>query len=45
MDDISSLRRREVENYFDVIARGGPERRISARSYHVLGEFERPDYG
>jgi peptidoglycan/xylan/chitin deacetylase (PgdA/CDA1 family) len=44
MDDVSSLRRREVETYFGVIARGGPERRIRARSVHVLGEFERPDY-
>jgi peptidoglycan/xylan/chitin deacetylase (PgdA/CDA1 family) len=44
MDPVSPLRRREVETYFGVIAQGGPERRIMARSFHVLGEFERPDY-
>jgi peptidoglycan/xylan/chitin deacetylase (PgdA/CDA1 family) len=44
MDDVSALRRREVETYFGVIARGGPERRIRARSFHVLGEFGAAEY-
>lgn len=44
MQDVSELRLREVRTYFDVIARGGPERRLRARSFHNLGEWEREDY-
>jgi peptidoglycan/xylan/chitin deacetylase (PgdA/CDA1 family) len=44
MHDVSELRQREVETYFDVIARGGSERLIRARSFHNLGEWEREDY-
>lgn len=44
MDDVSELRRREVETYFGVIARGGSERRLRARSFHNLGEWEHEDY-
>jgi peptidoglycan/xylan/chitin deacetylase (PgdA/CDA1 family) len=44
MDDVSELRRREVRTYFDVIARGGSERLIDARSFHNLGEFDAADY-
>jgi peptidoglycan/xylan/chitin deacetylase (PgdA/CDA1 family) len=44
MDDVSTLRQREVETYFNVIAQGGPARRISARSFQNLGEWDRSDY-
>jgi hypothetical protein len=44
MDEVSELRRREVKTYFDVIARGGSERLLRARSFHNLGEWEREDY-
>ncbi|MGM0591247.1 MAG: polysaccharide deacetylase family protein [Halobacteriota archaeon] len=44
MDDVSELRRREVKTYFDVIARGGSERLLSARSFHNLGEWDHEDY-
>jgi peptidoglycan/xylan/chitin deacetylase (PgdA/CDA1 family) len=44
MEDVSELRRREVKTYFDVIARGGSERLLRARSFHNLGEWERADY-
>jgi peptidoglycan/xylan/chitin deacetylase (PgdA/CDA1 family) len=44
MQDVSELRQLEVETYFDVIARGGSERLLSARSFHNLGEWERDDY-
>jgi peptidoglycan/xylan/chitin deacetylase (PgdA/CDA1 family) len=44
MQDVSELERREVETYFGVIARGGSERRLRARSYHCLGEFDDGDY-
>ena len=44
MDAISELRRREVETYFDVIARGGSRRLLRARSFHNLGEWEHGDY-
>lgn len=44
MQDVSELRLREVRTYFDVIARGGSERRLRARSFHNLGEWEREDY-
>ncbi|ALG82667.1 polysaccharide deacetylase family protein [Halanaeroarchaeum sulfurireducens] len=44
MDDVSELRRREVKTYFDVIARGGSDRRIRARSFHNLGEWAAADY-
>jgi len=42
--DVSELRRREVETYFEVIASGGSERRLRARSVHNLGEWERGEY-
>jgi peptidoglycan/xylan/chitin deacetylase (PgdA/CDA1 family) len=42
--DVSELRQREVETYFDVIARGGSERLLRARSFHNLGEWEHGDY-
>lgn len=44
MDAVSELRQREVETYFEVIARGGSERLLSARSFHNLGEWEHADY-
>jgi peptidoglycan/xylan/chitin deacetylase (PgdA/CDA1 family) len=44
MQDVSELRRREVETYFDVIARGGSDRLIRARSFHNLGEWRHDDY-
>jgi ketosteroid isomerase-like protein len=44
MDEVSELRRREVKTYFDVIARGGSERLLRARSFHNLGEWEHEDY-
>lgn len=44
MEDVSELRRREVRTYFDVIARGGSERLLDARSFHNLGEWEHEDY-
>ena len=44
MQDVSELRLREVRTYFDVVARGGSERRLRARSFHNLGEWEREDY-
>jgi len=44
MRDVSELRRREVKTYFDVIARGGSERLLRARSFHNLGEWEHEDY-
>lgn len=44
MDDISELRLREVKTYFDVIARGGSERLLRARSFHNLGEWDAADY-
>jgi peptidoglycan/xylan/chitin deacetylase (PgdA/CDA1 family) len=44
MQDVSELRRREVKTYFDVIARGGSERLLRARSFHNLGEWESGDY-
>jgi peptidoglycan/xylan/chitin deacetylase (PgdA/CDA1 family) len=44
MRDISELRQREVETYFDVIARGGSERLLRARSFHNLGEWDHDDY-
>lgn len=44
MDDVSELRRREVKTYFDVIARGGSERLLQARSFHNLGEWDHGDY-
>jgi peptidoglycan/xylan/chitin deacetylase (PgdA/CDA1 family) len=42
--DVAELRRREVETYFEVIARGGSDRLIRGRSFHNLGEWERGDY-
>ena len=44
MDDVSELRRREVETYFEVIARGGTDRLLQARSFHNLGEWTHQDY-
>lgn len=44
MDDVAALRRREVETYFGVIARGGSERLLKARSFHNLGEWDHDDY-
>lgn len=44
MEDVTELRQREVETYFNVIARGGSERLISARSYHNLGEYTAEDF-
>jgi peptidoglycan/xylan/chitin deacetylase (PgdA/CDA1 family) len=44
MQEVSELRRREVKTYFDVIARGGSERLLRARSFHNLGEYEHGDY-
>ena len=44
MDAISELRKREVETYFDVIARGGSRRLLRARSFHNLGEWGHEDY-
>ena len=44
MLDVSELRQREVRTYFDVIARGGSDRRLRARSFHNLGEWEHEDY-
>jgi len=44
MEDVSELGRREVKTYSDVIARGGSERLLRARSFHNLGEWERADY-
>jgi peptidoglycan/xylan/chitin deacetylase (PgdA/CDA1 family) len=44
MQDVSELRRREVKTYFDVIARGGSERLLRARSFHNLGEWVPEDY-
>ena len=45
MEDVSELRRREVKTYFDVIARGGSDRLLRARSFHNLGEWDHDDYG
>ena len=44
MRDVPELRRREVKTYFDVIARGGSERLLRARSFHNLGEWLHEDY-
>ena len=44
MDDVSPLRHREVKTYFDVIAKGGSERLLNARSFHNLGEWAHEDY-
>jgi peptidoglycan/xylan/chitin deacetylase (PgdA/CDA1 family) len=44
MQDVPALRRREVETYYGVIARGGSDRRLRARSFHCLGEFDDDDY-
>jgi len=44
MDDVSELRRREVRTYFDVIARGGSDRLLDARSFHNLGEYTADDF-
>ncbi len=44
MDDVSELRRREVRTFVDVIARGGSDRRLDARSVHTLGEWTAADY-
>jgi peptidoglycan/xylan/chitin deacetylase (PgdA/CDA1 family) len=44
MEDVSELRQREVETYFNVIARGGSERLIRARSFHNLGEYAAADF-
>ena len=44
MQDVSELRQREVETYFNVIANGGSDRLLRARSFHNLGEWEHDDY-
>lgn len=44
MEPVSELRRREVKTYFDVIANGGSDRLLTARSFHNLGEWEHSDY-
>jgi hypothetical protein len=44
MKDVSEHRRREVKTYFDVIARGGSDRLIEARSFHNLGEYTAADF-
>lgn len=44
MEDVSALRLCEVKTYFDVIARGGSDRLLWARSFHNLGEFGPDDY-
>lgn len=44
MQDVSELRRREVETYFEVIAGGSSDRLIRARSFHNLGEWQHGDY-
>lgn len=44
MEPVSALRRREVETYFNVIAKGGTERLLRARSFHNLGEWAHDDY-
>jgi len=44
MDEVSELREREVETYFDVVAGRESERLLRARSFHNLGEWERADY-
>ena len=44
MKPVSTLRRREVKTYFDVISKGGSDRLIAARSFHNLGEWEGSDY-
>ena len=44
MEPVSELRQREVKTYFDVIAQGGSERLLSARSFHNLGEWDHADY-
>ena len=44
MQDVSELRQREVETYFNVIANGGSQRLIRARSFHNLGEWVHEDY-
>lgn len=43
MEPVSELRRREVRTYFDVIARGGSDRLLDARSIHNLGEWTGAD--
>jgi peptidoglycan/xylan/chitin deacetylase (PgdA/CDA1 family) len=44
MDEISELRQREVETYFNVIAKGVSERLIRARSFHNRGEYTADDF-
>lgn len=45
MNRVSELRQQEVETYFNVIAKGGSDRRIRGRSFHNLGELDAADYG
>lgn len=44
MQPVPELRRREVEMYFDVVAKGGSSRRLDARAFHNLAEMEYADY-
>lgn len=45
MEEISELRQREVETYFEVIAEKGQNERLrQARAFHNLGEWTHDDY-
>ncbi|UWG46378.1 Peptidoglycan/xylan/chitin deacetylase, PgdA/CDA1 family [Halanaeroarchaeum sp. HSR-CO] len=45
MKDVSDLRQREVETYFEVIAEKGQNDRLrTARAFHNLGEWTHDDY-
>lgn len=45
MEDVSELRQREVETYFEVIAeRGQNDRLRKARTFHNLGKWTHEDY-
>lgn len=44
MQEVSELRRREVETYFSVMARGASDRKLAARSFHNLGVYDADDF-
>ena len=44
MQEVSELRRREVETYFSVMARGASDRKLAARSFHNLGVYDEDDF-
>ncbi|WP_332900234.1 polysaccharide deacetylase family protein [Haladaptatus sp. CMSO5] len=44
MDDISDMKRREVEAFLSFVAGAETERAVKARSYHILATYEQEDF-